>query len=477
MTDTKGGWRELLAGDHALALAVFTGGVALQAIEFFIGSTILPSVVADIGGLELFAWNATVFVVASIFASIFAALRPFGIGPRGAYVAAATGFALGSLICGIAPNMEIMLVGRTVQGFGAGLTAAMSYTMIRIVFPERLWGHAFALISGVWGIATLIGPAIGGIFAAFDAWRWAFLGIVPLAALLGVLAVRVIPKSSDERAPQGFPLFQILLLVGAVFAVSVASILTESAILPALLVGLAVLAVIALGVIDRHREPRLFPRGTFTISSGLSALYATMVLINVAIACDMFVPLFLQRLHGQSPLVAGYMIALVALGWSASSMVVSGWSASRARLALICGPALQFLSIAGLAIFMGQDNSSGTFAPLVPVGIALVLLGAGIGIAWPHISTRLLQAAPEGERDLTSASISMVQQFAGGFGAAFAGVVVNAAGLASGKGIPATINASNWLYGLFAIVPLVAVPIVWAMVRKEQARTEAQPAE
>lgn len=476
MTDTKGGWRELLAGDHALALAVFTGGVALQAIEFFVGSTILPSVVADIGGLELFAWNATVFVVASIFASIFAALRPFGIGPRGAYIAAAAGFALGSLICGIAPNMEIMLIGRTVQGFGAGLTAAMSYTMIRIVFPERLWGHAFALISGVWGIATVIGPAIGGIFAAFDAWRWAFLGIVPLAALLGIFAMRVIPKSSDERSTQGFPIFQILLLVGAVFAVSVASILTESAFLPALLVGLAVLAIIALGVIDRHREPRLFPRGTFTISSGLSALYASMVLINVAIACDMFVPLFLQRLHGQSPLVAGYMLALVALGWSSGSLVTSGWTGSRARLALICGPVLQLLSTIGLALFVGRDNALGDLMPLLPIALSLTLLGLGIGIAWPHISTRLLQAAPEGEKDLTSASISMVQQFAGGFGAAFAGVIVNAAGLASGDGTAATINAANWLYGLFALVSLATVPVVWSIVRREKSPV-AQPAE
>lgn len=477
MTDTKGGWRELLAGDHALALAVFTGGVALQAMEFFVGSTILPSVVADIGGLELFAWNATVFVVASILASTFAAIRPFGIGPRGAYVAAAAGLALGSLICGMAPSMEVLLVGRAVQGFGAGLAAAMSYTMIRIVFPERLWGHAFALISGVWGVATLIGPAIGGIFAAFDAWRWAFLGIVPLAILLGVLAVRVIPRSSDERSATGFPIFQILLLVGAVFAVSVASILTESAILPALLVGLAVLAVIALGVIDRHREPRLFPRGTFSVRSGLSALYAIMVLINVAIACDMFVPLFLQRLHGQSPLVAGYMLALVALGWSSGSMVVSGWTGSRARLVLICGPALQLLSTIGLALFVGRDNASGELAPLLPVALSLTLLGLGIGIAWPHVSTRLLRAAPEGEKDLTSASISIVQQFAGGFGAACAGVTVNAAGLATGQGIAATINAANWLYGLFAVVSLFTIPIVWTIVRREHTTGEVQPAQ
>lgn len=477
MTTNQGGWRELFSGGRALAVTVFAGGVGLQAIETFIGSTLLPSVVAEIGGLHLFAWNTTVFIVASIIASIFAAVRPFGIGPRGSYVLAAMGFALGSLICGAAPNMEVMLVGRAVQGFGAGLLTAMSYAMIRIVFPEHLWGRAFALISSVWGVSTLIGPAIGGIFASLDAWRWAFFGLVPLAALLGLLAFRIIPARSDERGMQRFPVLQILLLIGAVLSVSVASILTEGAMLPALLVGLAVLAIIALGVIDQRRETRLLPRGAFSLRSGLAPLFLAMLLLNMAIVSDMFVPLFVQELHGQSPLIAGYMVALVAVGWSSGSIYTSSWTGARARLALATGPVLQVIATIGLALFIGRDNSAGEWLPLLPVGAALVLLGLGIGISWAHVSTRLLQAAPTGEGDLTSASISMVQLFASGLGAAVAGVIVNAAGLAGSQSLPATVNAANWLYGLFILVPLVTVPIVWSIVRGERREAIAAAAE
>src|SRR5690606_6050360 len=173
---------------------------------------------AEIGGLELFAWNTTVFIVASIIASIFAAIRPFGLGPRGIYVFAAFGFGLGSLICGLAPNMEVMLLGRAVQGFGAGLLTAMSYSMIRLMFPQELWGRAFALISSVWGVSTVIGPAVGGIFAAYDAWRLAFFVLVPCAALLGLLALRVIPRASGEAGMARMPVLQIMLLIGAVAA-------------------------------------------------------------------------------------------------------------------------------------------------------------------------------------------------------------------------------------------------------------------
>lgn len=474
---TENSWRAVFAEGRALAAIVFASGVGLQAMETFIVSTLLPSVVRDIGGLELFAWNTTVFIVASIMATIFAAVRPFNLGPRGSYVLAAFGFGLGSLVCGLAPSMEIMLLGRAIQGFGAGLLTAMSYTMIRLVFPEALWGRAFALISSVWGVSTVIGPAIGGVFGLFDAWRWAFWLIVPLAALLGVLAFRIIPATSDERGMTRFPIPQILLLIGAVLAVSVASVLTEGALLPALLVGLAVLAIIALGVIDRHRETRLLPTGAFSWRSPLAALFAAMLLINMAIICDMFVPLFVQNLHGQSPLVAGYMIALVAVGWSSGSVATSSWTGARSRTVLVLGPILQVAAILGLALFLGRDNTTGQWLPLLPVAVALLLLGLGIGISWPQISVRLLRSAPRGEGDLTSASIPMVQNFAAGLGAATAGVIVNAAGLAASQTVETTIAASNWLFGLFVLVPLVTIPIALGIVRGDRISAATQPAE
>jgi MFS family permease len=476
-TNNQSSWRDLFSGGRALAVTVFAGGVGLQAMEAFIGSTLLPSAVAEIGGIELFAWNSTLFIVAAIIASVFAAIRPFGIGPRGTYGLAAAGFGLGSLICALAPNMEIMLLGRAVQGFGGGLLTAMGYSMIRLVFPQQLWGAAFALISTVWGVATLVGPAVGGVFATLDAWRWAFFILVPLALLLGLLALRVIPRRSDEDGMQRFPVPQILLLVGAVLAVSVASVLTEGVLLSALLVGVAVLAIIVLGVIDRNGDVRLFPRGTFSFASALPALFAAMLLLNIAIVCDIFIPLFMQHLHGQSPLVAGYLLALTAAGWSGGSIVVSTWTGSKARASLALGPVLQGLGVLGLALFVGRDNTAGELLPLVPISIALFLLGLGIGISWPHVSTRLLAAAPEGEGDLTSVSMSMVQQFAGGLGAAVAGVIVNAAGLASGQSVTTAIAAANWLYGLFVVFPLLAIPIVWSIVRTEATRAVAQAAE
>lgn len=474
--DTDTSWGAMFADGRALAAITLASGVGLQAMEAFIVSTLLPSVVGSIGGLELFAWNTTVFIVASIVASIFAAVRPFGLGPRGTYIFAAAGFGLGSLICGLAPNMETMLAGRAVQGFGAGLLTAVGYNMIRLVFPQRLWGRAFALISTVWGVCTVVGPAVGGVFANFDAWRLAFFVLVPCAALLAILALKVIPKSSGEAGMSKVPVLQITLILSAVTAMSVASVLTEGILVASLLIVAALLAIVGVAVLDSRRAVRLFPTGTFELAGPLAALFAAMLLLNSAIVSDIFVPLFVQRLHGQSPLVAGYLLALTAVGWSAGSIVVSSWTGARERTVLMIGPVLQLAGLTGLALFIGRDNGAGAFLPLLPAAIGLLLLGTGIGIAWPHISARVLAAAPSGEGDLTSASISMVQLFASGFGAALAGVIVNAAGLATGS-VAGTIAAASWLYALFAIAPLLAIPIVWSVARTERAPTAQQPAE
>ncbi len=129
--------------------------------------------------------------------------------------------------------MPVLLIGRFVQGFGAGLLIAQSLSMLRIAFPERLWPRAMALTASVWGVATLLGPAVGGIFAEIGQWRWAFLCILPAAALLAAGAWRVLPATSESRPPTRLPVKQIFLVTAIVLDISVASLLTDAPTSPA----------------------------------------------------------------------------------------------------------------------------------------------------------------------------------------------------------------------------------------------------
>ena len=168
------GWSVLLSGANAIRSLTLAGGVALHAINVYIATTILPSVVKDIGGLDLYAWNTTIFVVASIMGSALSAKLLQRAGPRGAYAIAGIIFASGALLCAAAPSMPVLLIGRLVQGLGGGFLLALAYAMIRLAFDEALWPRAMALVSGMWGVATQIGPAIGGGVEELGNWRVGF---------------------------------------------------------------------------------------------------------------------------------------------------------------------------------------------------------------------------------------------------------------------------------------------------------------
>lgn len=478
MVASESSWLDLFRGENGLRVAVLAGGTGLHAVNVYIGATLLPSAVADIGGLDYFAWNTTLFVLASILASVFAATRPFGIGPRACYMLAAAAFAAGSLVCGAAPNMPAMLIGRAIQGFGAGLLVAMGYSMIRVVFPPLLWPRAMALISGVWGVATLLGPAVGGIFAELGAWRWAFWSLLPFAALLAVLAFRVIPQHSDERGMKSAPALQIVLLVGAVLLVSVASVVaTDNTGLATVLVALALASVIGLGAAERRGGKRLFPTGAFDFKTPLAALLLLLLLMPLGVAADIFIPLFLQQLHGLTPLIAGYFVALVSFGWTTGSLISSSWTGGKARAVMIGAPAVMGLAMIVAGIVLGRVNPTSDWSLLGPLAAALFLMGMGVGSVWPHILTRTLHAAPPGENDLTSAAITMVQLFAGGLGAALAGVTVNLSGLVHAQTPEQMAPAAIWLLCIFALAPLLAIPIALRASGRPVSATAARAAE
>lgn len=474
MTSPTATWRDLFQ-TGGLALFVIFGGTCLQALEAFIASAMLPTVVGDIGGLELFAWNTTIFIVASIVATLFAAVRPRSIGPRGGYMIAAAAFAGGSLLCGLAPSMPVLLAGRLVQGFGAGLLIAQSISMYRIVFPERLWPRVFALNATIWGVGTLVGPALGGIFAEIGLWRWAFLGIVPVAVLLALGALRVLPNTSESRPPARLPIKQILLVTAIVLVISIASLLTEATVLAAVLVAAGLAGIVLLGLADTFSRSRLLPSGTFSLASPMSGLFGLILLLGVIVTCDIFAPLFFQRVHGLSPLWAGYLTALVAGGWSISAITTAGWTGARVRAVVLAAPIIMLASTLVLALSLG--GTTGDLGAIVLASVALFALGMGIGPAFQQLSARVLSTTTATDNDQTSAALGMVQLFASGLGAAIGGVAVNAAGLPLADSSAEVASVARILFLVFAALAAIAIPVA-VMVTQRDARTPApQPAE
>ncbi|NMC23235.1 MAG: MFS transporter, partial [Serratia sp.] len=338
-------------------------------------------------------------------------------------------------------------------------------------FKESLWPRAMALISAMWGIATLVGPAVGGIFAELHAWRWAFGLLLPVTAFFCFWVWRLLPKSQRDKQPEEpLPLMQLALLTGAVLVVSAGS-LSTSGLVNLLGFGIAVVMMLIL----RHREftadVRLLPRNALRTSSPLYSLYLVMTLLIIGLGCELFVPYLLQHLHGQTPLAAGYITAAAAAGWTLSEVASSGWTGRRADNAIVFGPLilaaglLLLLFTVPVAFGMPWLNISG-------VVLGLTLAGFGIGLGWPHLLTRVLQQAPEEDREKAGASITVVQSFAAALGAALAGTVANFAGV--NQGDAGASSAAFWMFLLFAIPAFLAMWIAWRSVKARQSQRATQ---
>lgn len=458
------GWGDLLGRGNGLKALALTGSVAMHAINVHIVTTVLPSVVQEIGGLEWYAWSTTLFVMASIIGASLSVRVLASLGARKAMAGSLLLFALGTLLCASAPSMPMLLAGRAVQGLGGGTMAALSYMLIRAVFVPRMWPRAIALVSGMWGIATLSGPAVGGLFAQSGHWRWAFWFLLPLIALqIALVWVQLQPARLLEKssAPQtGIPARQIALLALSVVLVAAASVVPSGPWQWAFV--LSGLAVGALAIrVERRAAARLLPHGGTRLANPMGKLYAVITLLLMGTMVEIYVPYFLQHLHGLKPLTAGYVTALMAGGWSIASVGFSGAGPHQARQLMLIGPALCTTGLVLLALAM--PSQAGMALSLNAA--ALTLIGLGVGMSWPHILNAVMHSAPKEDADAASAAISTVQLYGMALGAALVGLLANAMGVSSSVEPQVLGRASFWLFALFAACPALALIAIRAFSR------------
>ena len=450
-TAVPGSWGELLGRDYGRATTVLAGGVALYAINEFITMSLLPSVVADIGGARLYAWVTTVYLVASVVSATTVGPVLARFGPRLSYLGALLFFAGGTAVCATAPSMAALLTGRLIQGLAGGVLAGLGYAVISAALPERLWTRAAAVVSAMWGVGTLVGPASGGVFAQFGLWRWGF-GVLMFAALLMAALVPIALPARGGATEQSvrIPVRSLVLLGVAALLVSVAALPRNLAITAGLLVSAAALVVVFV-VVDRGAAARVLPRRTFE-PGPLKWIYLTMGLLMAATMVDMYAPLFGQRLGALPPAAAGFLGAALSVGWTVAEIRSASIADRRVAARVVrWSPAVMAAGL-GLAALAIRDGA-GPVA-IAALGLALAISGVGIGAAWPHLSVWAMGSVEGGpveggsaddaaERAVAAAAINTVQLMCAAFGAGVAGVVVNVRAQPDAP-------AAQWLFAVFA---------------------------
>ena len=422
MEDTKVGWGSVFKDGLALYTIMLNLGIGLHAVDVFIVTTVMPSVVRDIGGESYYAWTTMLYMVASIIGAATGAPLKAGLGARRAYCLGALLFLFGSVSCAVSPQMFLLLAARLVQGFGGGVIISLSMALVSELYPERLRKRILGLISSTWGVAALIGPAVGGTFAEWGFWRGAFWINAPIIVGFMLAAWFRLPERRSPPPMSRFPYRRMMLLAVGVLCVGVASNWQSVTVQAALIVA-AVLLVWQTLRLDAAGASKLFPSHPFspkTTTGSASWVFFLSSMTHTVIG--VFLPLALQVLHGVDPLVAGYMTASLAVCWTLASMATAHLHGRAASAAIVIGQVMCCIGLGSLAL--GVDK-----VPTYVVPMLNGLVGLGLGCSNLHVTAATMRHAKEGEETLTASSIPTIRSLGIAFGAAGAGLIANGAGL------------------------------------------------
>jgi MFS family permease len=445
-------WSMLFEGRRAAHTLVLILGVSVSATNVFIVATILPSVVADIGGAEFYTWSTVLYTVAAILGTASGRFIRVTLGLRRGYMAGALVFLVGAVGCALAPHMLVLVAARFIQGGGGGILNASSYILVRALYPEALRPRVLSTINGAWGPATLVGPAVGGVFAELGWWRGAFVVTIPLILVAIGLIWRSLPGEAPEGQAPHVPLLRLALLALGVLCVAGSGHVAPLGLRLALIGSAGVWVVLAFRC-DALATHRLFPSQPLALTTPVGTGFWIAFLFNAtSTQVNAFLPLVVQILHGVSPLGAGYFTVLLSLAWAATALCTAGLQGRRVRLATLLGPLAVMSGVAGQAAVVVEG-------PLVLLGGFAVLIGVGHGLCYAHLNSWAMAAAHPGEEDRTASWIPLGNQLGTAFGAAIAGVVANAAGLAAGVSVTTVAAAAAWVYGVSIMAP-VAITVL-----------------
>jgi MFS family permease len=461
-------WRDVFRDGRAVPTVVLVLAIGLHAVDVFVISTIMPTVVQEIGGEAFYAWSTMLYMVASIAGAASGGPLKAALGARKSFAVGGLLFLIGSAACGASPSMPALLIARAVQGFGGGLLLAQSMGLIGELYPPALRTRILAMVSGVWGVAALIGPLVGGIFAEIGWWRGAFWTTVPIIAAFTAGAWQALPRTAGVAPPAPFPVRRILLLAAGVMSAGVAGIIpslwpalplrlaeiagsTSGLWVALLLLVAAVLLVAQTFRLDDAAVNRLFPPRPLSIRRPVGLAYWILFLFSMThTAIGIYLPLALQVLHGVTPLAAGYANAALAVSWTLASFVTAGWRNAAERAAIVGGPLLALLGLAGLSLGVTS------LPPLVACALA-GLVGLGIGAGNLHLVALAMRVAEPGFESLTASSIPTIRSLGISFGAAAAGLIANMAGLDEGLSVDTVAAAATWVYGAAVAAPALSL--------------------
>jgi MFS family permease len=395
-------------------LVLSTTFVAAEALAVI---TIMPRVAADLGGLDLYGWVFSAFMLGSLVGTVAAGREADRVGPARPFLAGLALFVAGLATAGLAPSMGVLVAGRVLQGLGAGAIPAVAYVAIGHSLAERQRAQMMAVLSTAWVVPGLLGPAASAGVTHLFGWRVVFVGLIPLVAVAGMLALPAlvrVGRPAGEHATEHRLVDAIRTAAGS--ALLLQGLGSHDA-LPAVLLLLAGLLV------GLPALRRLLPAGTLSARRGLPATILSRGLLTFAFfGADAFVTLAITTVLHHSTATASVVITGSTLAWTAGAWVQARLNEEwEGRRLIFVGVCLLAGGIAGMIIALHSG------AHIAEALVAWSVAGFGMGLAYAPTSLMMLRETAAAQRGRASASLTLSDVLGTALGTGLGGAAVAAA--------------------------------------------------
>ncbi len=395
----------------ALMLAIF-----MAAMEVTVVSTAMPTVVGDLGGVDLYAWVFAAYMLAATTAMPIAGKVSDLYGRKSVVLLGIGLFVVGSASCGQADSMLMLIVFRGLQGLGGGTMQSTSLTIVGDIFDVEERGRMMGVMGGVWAVAGIAGPFVGGLVVAELSWHWVFYLSVPFGLVSAALLVAVLHENV-ERSKKPLDVLGALSLTASLVVLLLAArgrffLFPVALVLFALWVG-----------IERRAEDPMMPFDLFR--DRLIAVACVIgALVGGALVCSLtFVPLFVQGVLGGTPTEAGSAIAPMAIAWPLSSAVAG-------RLIPRVGfrPLVRVGLLVATSAMVGLALAVGTGVPEQwMLRVSMAAFGMGMGFANTSLLISVQNSVEWKQRGVATSAMLMTRTVGGALSVGVLGEVLRAA--------------------------------------------------
>jgi multidrug resistance protein len=435
----------------------------LVAIDSTIIATAVPSIVKDIGGFSEFPWLFSIYLLAqAVTTPIYGKLADL-FGRKPVMMLGIGFFLVGSIMCGVAWSMVPLIAFRAVQGLGAGAVFPMAITIVGDVYTLEERARVQGYLASVWGISSVVGPTLGGVFSEYVSWRWIFFINIPLS----IAAALMIQRRFHEKVTRSRPTIDYagaaaltagltLLILGVLEGGQAWS---WGSVQSVTVLGLGAALLVAFGFIERRAVDPVLPvwvlRRRLLITSSLASCGIGAVVLGLS----SYIPTYVQLVLGTGPVVAGFALATLTMGWPiAASQAGKVYLRLGFRLCSLGGAALVVVGSA-LLLLLGPSST------VIEVGAMCFVIGLGMGLS----ATPSLIAAQSSvgwqQRGVVTGTNMFFRSMGSAVGVAVFGAIAN-----HSRETEPLSGAIHNVYIAVTVVAVLVVAALWLMPKDRQSR-------